>query len=109
MGWSEDSRQLYLLIVREPDFERGSVLAAKHRLPALLKRLAAEVDRRMPEDEGGILYRRLMVVGNTESYAAAQKVYETLKERYPETQYARMAELTMRSLARRQQRQGDEH
>jgi hypothetical protein len=33
MGWTHDSRRLYLLIVREPDSETGSAIAAKRGLP----------------------------------------------------------------------------
>lgn len=33
MGWSRDSRHLYLLIVKEPDAETPSALALRHRVP----------------------------------------------------------------------------
>ena len=77
-------------------------------MPELLKPLATELDRRMPKDEAGILYRRLMVAAYTGSSAEAQKVYETFKARFGDSQYARFADGEMTRLARREAERGAE-
>ena len=82
--------------------------AARHGMPELLKPLATELDRRMPKDEAGILYRRLMVAAYTGSSAEAQKVYETFKARFGDSQYARFADGEMTRLARREAERGAE-
>jgi len=45
VAWSKDNRHLYLLIVKEPDTESGSIIALKNRLPVVGGWTVADLQR----------------------------------------------------------------
>ncbi len=64
-------------------------LAFMHGRGALFKRLVEEIDRKYPDDAEGILYRRVIVAGLTESMEETDKIGQKLKNRFPNSRYAR--------------------
>ena len=58
----------------------------------LLKKVIAGIDRKYPEDGEGILYRRAIIAGETESPAEARKLLESLLERFPAGFYSKHAQ-----------------
>lgn len=64
-------------------------LAFMHGRGALFKRLVEGIDRKYPDDAEGILYRQVIVAGLTESMEETDKIAQTLKNRFPNSRYAR--------------------
>ncbi len=75
-------------------------LALIHRRAELFKRIVEEVDRKYPDDEEGILFRRLVVTGLTESLDKAREQAAALRERFPDGQYLRHLDSVLRQLER---------
>ena len=82
-------------------------LAGQYERWELLKRIARELDLKYPDDEAAKLYRRVFVVGRTESAAKARKVYEELAGKHGGSDYVKRAASTLRYLERRERKKAD--
>lgn len=70
---------------------RSLRLASKYKRFDLLKRIVKELDQKYPGDAEASLFRRFVVVRETESIEAARRVAETLREQFPEGKYTKRA------------------
>lgn len=75
-------------------------LAFMHQRARLFKYLAEEIDRKNPDDAEAILYRRVIVVGMTESIKKAQEEARTLRGRFPNGRCVQHLDGTLRELER---------
>ncbi len=75
-------------------------LAERLRRFDLLKRIITAIDRRYPDDEAGILFRRAIVAGHTESPGEARKILQSLVERFPDDPHAKNAGNMIESIDR---------
>jgi hypothetical protein len=71
-----------------------------HNRGGLLKVIVEAIDRKYPNDEAAKLFRKVLVVGTTESLEAARPAVKELTERFPKSDYVRMAEEALRNLER---------
>ena len=81
---------------------RSLRLASKYKRFDLLKRVVRELDQKYPGDAEARLFRRFVVVRETESIEAARRVAETLREQFSEGKYAKSAARTLFWLDRRE-------